>query len=279
MSRTENNFATKRQIFLSWSGKKSKAVARAFYSFAPLIVQASEPFMSEEIEKGSRWRDIIGKELRRSEFGIICVTKENIRSPWLLYEAGALSNHLETRVCTFLFDATSSDLRDSPLDQFQATAFTETDCLRLFNTMNNYFGDLGITPSHLEKTFNKWWGDLKKEINLAQAEPTSSIPQDKPASLWMLSHDLLWTMNHSGPSASGRSRVLHGIKQCLHHFRAVNIKREDLEHRLVDLRQEVEGVTDWNEEENKKAVTEISFIKDRIAEYVKKLQPDFESGL
>jgi hypothetical protein len=48
--------------------------------------------MSEiDIQKGERWNDQIGRQLKDHDIGILCVTPENTSSDWLLFEAGALS--------------------------------------------------------------------------------------------------------------------------------------------------------------------------------------------
>jgi hypothetical protein len=57
------------------------------------------------IDKGARWGMALASELQATEVGIICVTRENVEVPWLLFEAGALSKSVDAaRVCTYLYD-------------------------------------------------------------------------------------------------------------------------------------------------------------------------------
>lgn len=43
------------KIFISWSGPKSGAVAKALREWLPLVVNAFEPFLSsDDIDKGTR---------------------------------------------------------------------------------------------------------------------------------------------------------------------------------------------------------------------------------
>jgi hypothetical protein len=60
---------------------------------------------SEDIYKGSRWLLEISNELNASKAGIICLTQDNINSPWINFEAGALSKTLgNSYVCPYLFN-------------------------------------------------------------------------------------------------------------------------------------------------------------------------------
>lgn len=44
------------KVFISWSGKRSKAMANALKEWIPLIVQHAEPFVSDkDISAGDRW--------------------------------------------------------------------------------------------------------------------------------------------------------------------------------------------------------------------------------
>ena len=101
------------KVFLSWSGHKSHQVALAFRDWLPSVIQSVTPYVSsEDIDKCARWSTDIAKELENSSFGILCVTKDNIEAPWLLFEAGALSKMMgKSAVCPFLFDIKMSEIR------------------------------------------------------------------------------------------------------------------------------------------------------------------------
>lgn len=109
------------RIFLSWSGERSRQLALALREWLPVILQGTEPWMSEaDIGAGERWAVRLGEQLETVAFGVLCVTSENIASPWLLFESGALAKSLtDSRVCPLLLDVQFSDLV-GPLSQFQA---------------------------------------------------------------------------------------------------------------------------------------------------------------
>lgn len=70
---------------------------------------------SEDIEKGARWQEDLSTKLADTDLGIVCVTPENVRAPWILFEAGTLAKALDrSRVCTYLLDLRPEDL-DGPL--------------------------------------------------------------------------------------------------------------------------------------------------------------------
>lgn len=81
------------KVFLSWSGERSKVVAKSLSEWLEQVLQAVEPWISTDIEKGKRWDGEISQKLEQSKVGIICLTKDNLESTWLHFEAGAISNN------------------------------------------------------------------------------------------------------------------------------------------------------------------------------------------
>jgi YD repeat-containing protein len=95
------------KVFLGWSGDTSQRVASAFHNWLPKVIQAIKPYIStEDIAKVARWSSEIAKELQNTNYGIVCVTKQNLNSAWINFEAGALSREIEKSFVTppFLFD-------------------------------------------------------------------------------------------------------------------------------------------------------------------------------
>jgi hypothetical protein len=83
------------KIFLSWSGEKSRIVASALSQWLPSLVPTTKPWMSEQIRAGDRWESELVKELKNTDCGVLCLTAENLQSPWLNFEAGALSKAVD----------------------------------------------------------------------------------------------------------------------------------------------------------------------------------------
>jgi hypothetical protein len=70
------------KIFLSWHGKRSRAIAEALNDWLRRVIQAVKPFYSPEIEKGAKWSSELDSALEGTRFGIICLTPDNLeRAP------------------------------------------------------------------------------------------------------------------------------------------------------------------------------------------------------
>ena len=117
------------RVFLCWSGNRSKKIAEVLNDWLPLVINAVEPWMSPNIEKGVRWGLEIAEKLEESKVGIICLTKENLNENWILFEAGALSKTKDDHTCKFLLDLKHTDI-EYPLRQFQVTKFEKEDFCR-----------------------------------------------------------------------------------------------------------------------------------------------------
>lgn len=153
------------KVFISWGGNLSKRLAEEIKKWLPSVLQFVKPYFTpDDIEKGARWESNIAQELSSSNIGIICLTKDNINRPWILFEAGALSKNLEkSNVCTILFNVDSSEIT-GPLTCFQATKFDEADFKKLIKTINNTGGESKLEPAVLDEVFNMWWPRLKERI-------------------------------------------------------------------------------------------------------------------
>ncbi|MCK5311469.1 MAG: toll/interleukin-1 receptor domain-containing protein [Desulfobacteraceae bacterium] len=170
----------KTKVFISWGGELSRKLAECLRDWLPNVLQNVQPYFTpKDIEKGSKWLPEITKELDGSDIGIVCLTKENHKRPWILFETGALAKKLEdSRVLTVLFDIEPTDIEE-PLSMFQATKFKKEDFKKLVIAINNSAGDSSLEPETLNKVFNKWWSDLKKDIDniLSGQKDTTSEPK------------------------------------------------------------------------------------------------------
>jgi len=165
-------------IFISWSGERSKAVAEALKKWIPFFIHATKPWMSaSDIDPGERWNLKVAEQLQKSKIGILCLTPENLNAPWLIFEAGALSKTIEmTFVCPYLYEVSKRELL-GPLSQFQAATTEKEETRRLIQTINNALGPDAIAPDVLNKVFNRWWPDLKKEFKKV---PPLEVVTDHP---------------------------------------------------------------------------------------------------
>lgn len=169
------------KVFLSWSGHTSHQVALVLRDWLPSVIQSIKPYVSsEDIDKGARWSTDIAKELEDSTFGLLCVTKENLEAPWLLFEAGALSKMMEkSAVCPFIFDLKRAEIR-GPILQFQSTIFEKEDVKKLILSLNKACGEVSLKEDLLLKAFDVWWPKLEsdlKTIDIEVLEAASDVPK------------------------------------------------------------------------------------------------------
>ena len=177
----KNNKGETMKIFLSWSGEQSHKVAVIFRDWFPSVIQSLDPYVSsEDIDKGARWTADIAKELENSTFGILCVTKENINAPWLIFEAGALSKTVKKSfVSPFLFNIKRSEV-DGPILQFQSTVFEKEDIKKLLKTINKACGEEKLNDTQLAKTFDVWYPTLETDLNKIQVETVKEQKDKAP---------------------------------------------------------------------------------------------------
>lgn len=155
-------------VFISWSGVRSKMLAKELAEWLPQVLQAVRPYYSpDDVNKGSRWETEIAKSLDASQMGLLCVTPENMGAPWLLFEAGALSKNLgKSKVVPILFGVKPTDLK-GPLTQFQWARFEEDEIRRVVSTINDELEEHKRPESALGIAFDKWWPDLRQGVQAA----------------------------------------------------------------------------------------------------------------
>ena len=132
------------EIFVSWSGERSRLLAQKLCKWIPEVLQYGRPWMSAEISAGRRWSQELAERLRGTNYGILCLTPENVRAPWIMFEAGGLAKQwTSARVVPLLFGGLHPDDLPSPLDQFQAKHASRLGLAELVQDINMWSGDSG----------------------------------------------------------------------------------------------------------------------------------------
>lgn len=125
---------------------------------------------SEDIDKGARWSTDIAKELEDSTFGILCVTRDNLDAPWLIFEAGALSKMMDkSSVCPFIFNLKRAEVK-GPILQFQSAIFEKDDVKKLVLSLNKACGETQLKENLLLKAFEVWWPNLEESLKKIKTE-------------------------------------------------------------------------------------------------------------
>lgn len=168
------------RIFLSWSGELSRRVAAALDDWLPSVIQSVGTFVSQsDIESGSRWAEVLFRELDTLSFGIACLTKQNATAPWINFESGALAKRVTSaKVVPFLFEMRESDLpARHPFTQFQYVAYRQGQDNRatMFKLLKdiNQANDTQLNDAQLTRSFESFWPRLETKLTeLAQQAPT-----------------------------------------------------------------------------------------------------------
>jgi len=168
------------RIFISWSGPRSQVLARCLHSWIPLVLHYAEPWLSEsDVVPGERWAQVLSRELEVSNFGIVCVTRDNLSSPWLLFEAGSLAKSLESgRVVPLLLDVDFSEL-GGPLSQFQARKVGKQGLGETLLSINRHAGQ-PVPEARAGQLLEALWPALEAQLALIPGGERSSGPIRSP---------------------------------------------------------------------------------------------------
>ncbi len=153
-------------VFLSWSGERSRLAAEAFKLWIQEVLQCVEPWMSPDIEKGANWPAELSDRLEMTYVGIAFLTQDNLSSPWLHFEVGSLAKTKRGRPCIVLLDVAPTDVR-GPLSLYQPTECNEGDILRLVQNLRTWAESDSkkvIPATALDTLFKRSWPALKQAL-------------------------------------------------------------------------------------------------------------------
>jgi hypothetical protein len=192
-------------VFISWSGERSRMVASAIDELLPDIIQGVHTWMSDhDIGAGSRWAQELNQQLEGSNFGILCLTPENLTAPWLLFEAGALSKKVEeSRVIPYRLTLSATDV-PFPLAQFQGVDADESGTKKLLLALGAALS-APIEPQRLDRMFQRWWPDLAQRITAINVHPNASEGKRSDRDLLEETLRLVRTF-HKSAAASGAAQ-------------------------------------------------------------------------
>ena len=166
------------EVFISWSGERSNALARALADLLPSAADGLNVWMSEhDIEAGSRWAGQLDAVLARCNFGVLCMTHDNVAAPWVMYEAGALAKSMsESRVVPYRLELDAEDV-PLPLAQFQGVDADKAGTKSLLWSLN-LARDKPLGRSDFDTQFEEWWPKLEQRI-AAIPPPEGPTPKER----------------------------------------------------------------------------------------------------
>lgn len=179
-------------VFLSWSGNKSKDMAQIFSYYLPYILQGRTCFFSpDEIPKGVGWYQYIGEALKNAECGIVFLTRDNISNPWILFEGGGLFS--KGRVNVLLCDMGKEDANNHIWANINLTSVDEAEVYKMIQSL--YASTrLEFSEDVLKANFNRYWPTMKEAFDKVLmphsklVKESSNIPKELVGK-WVFSGD------------------------------------------------------------------------------------------
>lgn len=155
----------KSELFISWSGRASYALAGVVHDWLPTVLPGVKPWLSsKDLTKGKRWDTELGDSLARTSYCIVCVTPGAAREPWINFEAGAVSKVVEeSYVSPLLWHVSIEDLGGLPLSMFQCTHFSKEDVRQLLESINDAT-DLQIPAERIHKNLEYSWAAFYQRV-------------------------------------------------------------------------------------------------------------------
>lgn len=171
------------KVFISWSGEESRAYANLLCDWLTDVLQKVPCWVSTSgITSGENWIISLNRELTDCTFGIACITEENISSPWIHYEAGAIAQKVTGNCfCPLLFNLKPSQIHP-PLSLFQARGIDEESMKKLAHDLNR-LSDEPMLANKLEAQFRRCWGEFSKQMSdivQKRTSPKKTLPERTP---------------------------------------------------------------------------------------------------
>lgn len=226
------------KVFVSWSGDRSREVGTTLSIWMRDIFPDVDPWMSaHDIHAGTSWGQELNSGLELSNFGVLCLTPENISAPWILFEAGALAKASTiARVVPYLFGFSHSNI-GYPLAQFQRVLSDEQGTRQLFESINRT-RDSPLEDERLRRLFTKWcWPEL--ETTLKAIPPFAGTEPPASAERELLEAILEFVRPRPTEPTTPTANIVHADSS---HVAEVRIATETLRSRSTSARASFSGL-------------------------------------
>jgi hypothetical protein len=232
------------RIFISHSGDRSRELAEHVASFVKDMIQATDPWISTGMDKGLKWLPEIAANLEASDFGIVCLTKENLPNAWILFETGALAKRLNDKVCPLLLDIENKNDVSNPLGQFQSTkAGDKDDVWKLVMTITKEVRAAGSNPptdEALKKTFEEYhWPKFEALVERLKARGSSVAPPKRPVEDMV--SEVLTTVRQFTHGSLFQPTLMETIQEIAYHISAIYSEQQREWHRTQSYAHELDG--------------------------------------
>jgi hypothetical protein len=151
-------------VFISQTKGKSQEVAEVVRVWLQSEMQLCDPWMSpSDIKGGDNWREEINKALEEARFGIIFLTADNVKNPWIFFEAGILILK-GIKVFPYVIDLDRLGKLPAPINHLQGERVGRKATEHLVIAIHEALGK-PFSSEALLATFESKWGKLEKDLN------------------------------------------------------------------------------------------------------------------
>ena len=210
------------EIFISWSKNKSKLLALETKKLIQNVLgKKVEVFFSPDMYKGTSVDNEIHNNLLQSDKCIVCITSDNFKNPWLMYEAGVVYGSI---VIPILFEHIPdwSSWVDKPLNRYVPIRVNnENDNFeKTRDEFKQFFQELTSESNTRIKNFNNHWNayiaEVKSILQQEQLIPDTcrdlvdQIMEDTNGSFTLVSPEITkeHILFHKGFSTNTLTRIL-----------------------------------------------------------------------
>ena len=190
------------ELFITWSGPKSRAVAEALRKELPKVLNAFQPWLSSsDLGAGARWVEEVGRRLESAKAGIVCLTPANLNNPWILFETGALAKVVQkSYVCPIRIGLETNQV-EFPLAQFQSEPLTRDGIWGIITTLRKALpADQAMTDKQVEEVFELVWPGLEKAFANLPSDNQPAPPPRPPEEMMIEILDLVRGLSGSKPA-------------------------------------------------------------------------------
>ncbi len=218
------------EIFISWSKNKSKLLALETKKLIQNVLgKKVEVFFSPDMYKGTSVDNEIHNNLLQSDKCIVCITSDNFKNPWLMYEAGVVYGAHFAKpggsiVIPILFEHIPdwSSWVDKPLNRYVPIRVNnENDNFeKTRDEFKQFFQELTSESNTRIKNFNNHWNayiaEVKSILQQEQLIPDTcrdlvdQIMEDTNGSFTLVSPEITkeHILFHKGFSTNTLTRIL-----------------------------------------------------------------------
>ena len=152
-------------IFISWSGCRTKSVAVALREMIVKLKIGFNPWTSvQDIAVGRVWRNELFKSLKIAEIGIVCTSRNSLKSKWVQFEIGALCTSLQDdRLFPYIIDNDQNEVSET-IEHLQCCHKNLDDTWKLIKCI--YKIKYGSVPNiNIRKKFLILWPKFSDATN------------------------------------------------------------------------------------------------------------------